>query len=79
MDANDYEFLLSYCKNKYGWNTVTLTGGEPFMRKDVSDIISKANDLGIKTTVVSNGELINRFYDSFQKIDRLNVSIHSFD
>lgn len=79
LDADDYEFLLSFCKNKYCWDTVTLTGGEPFMRKDVSDIISKISDLGIKTTVVSNGELINHFYDSFQKIDRLNVSIHSFD
>ena len=25
FDSDDYEFLVSFCKKKYGWNTVTLT------------------------------------------------------
>ena len=76
---DDFRFLVSFCKEKYGWNTVTLTGGEPFMRKDISDIIDCLYDLGVNLTVVSNGELINKYYDKFEKIDRLNVSIHSFN
>lgn len=79
MQPEDFEFLVSFCKEKFGWDTVTLTGGEPFMRKDIDKIIDNLYGLGIKLTVVSNGELINKYYDSFNKIDRLNVSIHSFN
>lgn len=79
LNCDDYKFLAEFCKDKYGWDTITLTGGEPFMRKDAGDIIDSLYDLGMKITVVSNGELINNYYKSFEKIDRLNVSIHSFD
>ena len=79
MNSSDYEFLLSYCKNKFGWDTVTLTGGEPFVRSDIDEIIDSAYKLNMKTTVVSNGELIKKHLPSFNKINRLNVSIHSFE
>lgn len=79
LTCDDYTFLVEFCKEKYGWNTVTLTGGEPFVRKDIDKLIDNIYNLGVKLTVVSNGELISNHFDSFGKIDRLNVSIHSFD
>lgn len=79
LTCDDYTFLVKFCKEKYGWNTVTLTGGEPFARKDIDNLINNIYDLGIKLTVVSNGELISNHFEEFKKIDRLNVSIHSFD
>ncbi len=79
LTPEDYEFLVSFCKSKYGWCTTTLTGGEPLMRKDVKEIVNKLNHLGVHLTVVSNGELLNNYFDIFSKINRLNVSIHSFD
>ena len=56
LNCDDYKFLAEFCKNKYGWDTITLTGGEPFMRKDASDIIDSLYNLGLKITVVSNGK-----------------------
>lgn len=44
------------------WNSdcvVVFTGGEPFLRKDVFEIISHSVSLGIKTEIVSNGSQIN--------------------
>ncbi len=79
FDSEDYKYLVDFCKKKYGWDTVTLTGGEPLIRNDVSDIIDKINDLGVKITIVSNGELIDRKMSCLDKIDRLNVSIHSLN
>ena len=79
FDSKDYEFLVEFCKKKYGWNTVTLTGGEPLIRNDISDIIDVLSKHGMKITVVSNGELIDRRMDIFKSIDRLNVSIHSLN
>ncbi len=79
FDAEDYKFLVNFCKEKYGWNTVTLTGGEPLVRNDVYDIINEINNLGVKITIVSNGELLNKNFEILKKIERLNVSIHSLD
>ncbi|EFP6323309.1 radical SAM protein [Salmonella enterica] len=40
---------------------LTIAGGEPFLRSDLSDILSHANDCaGLYTTVVTNGTLLNR-------------------
>ncbi len=36
-----------------------LTGGEPFLRDDIFDIVDFAVSLGIRTEVVTNGSLIN--------------------
>ena len=79
LDADDYLFLVKTCKSLFNWKSVTLTGGEPFVRRDCGDIIKKLAEINMKTTVVSNGELINTNFECFKDVDRLNVSIHSFD
>ena len=79
LNSSDYAFLVNFCKQKFGWDTVTLTGGEPFIRKDIFDIVNKISDLGVKITIVSNGELITFNNKIFDKIERINVSIHSLD
>ncbi len=38
---------------------VLFTGGEPFLRDDIFDIIAHAVSLGIKTEVVNNGSMID--------------------
>ena len=44
----------------WGWNPVIMfTGGEPFLRKDIFELISYAVNRGLTTEVVSNGFLIN--------------------
>ena len=35
-----------------------LTGGEPFMRKDIMPIIERSCDLGFQTIIHTNGSLI---------------------
>ena len=79
LDSEDYLFLAKTCKKLFGWDTITLTGGEPFVRADCKDIIEKINNENIKITVVSNGELLDKYFDSMSMIDRLNISIHSLD
>ena len=79
FSSEDYKFLVDFCKRKYGWNTVTLTGGEPLIRDDILDIINNLKELGVNITVVSNGELIDKKMPCFEGVERLNVSIHSLD
>lgn len=39
---------------------MTITGGEPFLRKDICDIIKRASDNLIKVQIASNGTVITR-------------------
>lgn len=62
----EYELDLNVMKRVLdeiaSWNSdcvIMLTGGEPFLRKDIFDIIDYSVSLGLKTEVVSNGSLID--------------------
>lgn len=39
---------------------ISFSGGEPFLRKDLLDLIKLANNLGMRTSVDTNGWFINR-------------------
>lgn len=62
----DYELPQEVIKKALdeiaGWQrdcTVVITGGEPFLRKDIFQIIEHAVNNGLKTEVISNGSLID--------------------
>lgn len=79
LTGDDFAYLFDFCKQELGWDEVTLTGGEPFFRKDIDEIISKLYEKGAKITVVTNGELLNRHVESLKHVNRINLSIHSLD
>ena len=79
LTPEDYSFLFEVCKETFNWDEVTLTGGEPYVRKDIDQIIKRIHDKEGKITIVTNGELINRHFDSLKYIHRINLSIHSMD
>jgi molybdenum cofactor biosynthesis protein A len=62
-----------------GVNKIRLTGGEPLVRKDAKDIISRLGKLGVELTLTTNGILVHDFIDTFKEagISTLNVSIDS--
>jgi MoaA/NifB/PqqE/SkfB family radical SAM enzyme len=54
--------VRSVCDEVAAWgtdSTVLLTGGEPFLRKDIFDLIGHAVSRGLTLEVVSNGSLIH--------------------
>jgi radical SAM protein with 4Fe4S-binding SPASM domain len=51
--------ILKECK-KLGVKTIDLTGGgEPFYRKNITDIIKLVKDYGFEATLTTNGTLLN--------------------
>ncbi|MFA6217643.1 MAG: radical SAM protein [Candidatus Omnitrophota bacterium] len=57
----DFGLLQKVFKEIAGWDSdcvMVFTGGEPFLRKDIFEIIACAVSLGIKTELVSNGSQI---------------------
>lgn len=79
LSPKDYEFLFKTCKEQFGWDTVSITGGEPLMRADVDEIVKRLYVNNAKITLITNGELLNLHSDILPYVDRINVSIHSID
>ena len=65
-DNNNNEFNLKYLKKaiedarEIGLNRVKVTGGEPFLRKDIIDIIEYLHAQNITVDIETNGTLVNK-------------------
>lgn len=61
----------------HGVDYATLLGGEPFLRPDFNDILRHFAARGIKLSIVTNGTLVDRYYEDvpYEGLDRVSVSI----
>ncbi|MBL7196548.1 MAG: radical SAM protein [Candidatus Omnitrophica bacterium] len=78
IKLEEFERLFEDLKS-FGTRIVQLTGGEPFLRKDLVDILKAAKAKGLQTAVVTNGTLISEdIIPAFtQNIDLVYVSLDS--
>lgn len=71
------------CLKGIGVPVVGVTGGEPFVRKDLADIVRAIAVRGMKTTIVTNGELFDRAraeeLKEFGNIVHFALSVDSLD
>ena len=58
LTLNELKALFDDLKG-LGTRMVQLTGGEPFLRKDLVQILREAKGRGLETAAVTNGTLIN--------------------
>ena len=68
--------------NDLGINYITLSGGEPFERDDLFDIIKYIREKDIHVMITSNGTLLNQdVMDKLKKldIDSIQISIDSYN
>lgn len=79
LNCDDYEYLYSVCKDKLEWKDVSITGGEPFMFKDIDDTIKKIHKKGGFITVITNGELLSSHMEVVPCIKRINLSLHTLN
>lgn len=75
--------LLNIAKTfvSLGVKKIRLTGGEPLIRKDAREIISRLSNLPIELAITSNGYLIDEYLDLFQEIGlkSVNISLDTLD
>lgn len=66
-----------------GIKKVRLTGGEPLVRKGITDLVAMINEVeGIEEiTMTTNGALMSKFAEPLKKagLDRINISLDSVD
>ncbi len=70
-----YEIAKIFVDN--GVNKIRLTGGEPFIRKDISFIFEKLASLNVELAITTNGVTINRHIKTLKKnkINNINISL----
>lgn len=73
--VNFYKFLNS----NYSISSVHITGGEPFLNKNISDLLEKLKTEGSSITITSNGYDLPTRSSFFDNLDKINISIHSLN
>ncbi|MCB9765211.1 MAG: radical SAM protein [Alphaproteobacteria bacterium] len=58
-----------------GVHRVGFWGGEPLIRKDIGELLAHTRDLGLWTSMVSNGDLVPLRRDALTKLDHLLLSL----
>jgi len=73
----DEIFSIAQTFVKNGVDKIRLTGGEPLLRKDFPEIVSKLSQLDISLSITTNGILIDRHIDVLKqfKIKKINLSL----
>jgi len=73
----DEIFALAQTFVENGVDKIRLTGGEPLLRKDFPEIISKLSTLKTSLSITTNGILIDRHIDALKqaKIKKVNLSL----
>lgn len=77
LSLKEIKSLIDQIKN-WGVKEIELSGGEPFMRKDIWDVISYASSKGLGMNITTNGTLLNK-KDTEKllsyKVNRLQISL----
>lgn len=73
--------LIEECAN-LGVINFDITGGEPFINKDINKILYYINKYGMKTTIFTNGTILtDRILETLRNvnIEKLKISIDGYD
>ncbi len=80
MQPNEIESIAKiFVAN--GVNKIRLTGGEPLVRKDAANIITRLSKLPVQLTITTNGTRLHEFVDVLQNagVNSLNISLDTLD
>ncbi|MFH0856438.1 MAG: radical SAM protein [bacterium] len=79
LDVEDINFIFNTARLRLGFESTTLTGGEPLVREDIIEITKRLYENLGKITITTNGFLLEEKIHIGNYVDRVNVSIHSLD
>ena len=76
----DWKIIIDDLK-EHGARKINFVGGEPLLHPDIAEMIRYTSELGIVTTIVTNGSLLTRsiIEKIGSNVDWVGFSIDSFD
>ncbi len=74
-----YQIAKVFVNN--GVDKIRLTGGEPLVRKDFTEILEKLSTLDVELGITTNAILADRFINDFKKygLKKINLSLDTLD
>ncbi|PKD19440.1 cyclic pyranopterin phosphate synthase MoaA [Salegentibacter salinarum] len=80
MQVDEIEKIATNFVN-LGVNKIRLTGGEPLVRKEFREILSRLSKLPVEISLTTNAVLVHKFIDDFKAagIRAVNVSLDTLD
>ena len=79
LGVEDINFIFNTARLRLGFESTTLTGGEPLVREDVVEIARRLKENLGMITITTNGFLLGAKVHIGNYVDRVNVSIHTLD
>lgn len=69
--------IISIAKTftELGVKKIRLTGGEPLVRNDAAYIIGELSKLNVELAITTNGILLDKYIDLFEKINLRNINV----
>jgi GTP 3',8-cyclase len=77
MNPAEIEAIASVFVNQFGVKKIRLTGGEPLVRKEFSEILKRISSLPVNLGITTNAILLDRYWDELKAagIRSLNLSL----
>jgi cyclic pyranopterin phosphate synthase len=80
LSFEEIEKVVQACK-PLGLEKVRITGGEPLLRPDLQDLVSRLKRIGVETALTTNASLLTGQADRLASagLDRVTVSLDALD
>lgn len=75
LTASDYKYFVGLLKDNFRLEKVTLTGGDPFCRRDIWDISKSIKESKVFLIIITKGMLIKKI----GIVDQINFTIDTLD
>ncbi|MDW3213951.1 MAG: GTP 3',8-cyclase MoaA [Ilumatobacteraceae bacterium] len=81
LTFEEIERLARICVERYGFDGIRLTGGEPTIRAHITTLVAKLAALGVDVAMTTNGATLrNCAHDLRQAgLNRINISLDTLD
>ncbi len=72
-------YLIAKVAKEFGVSSAKLTGGEPTLRRDLTEIVRLLKSLGLEVSMTTNGFLLEGLAPKLKEagLDRVNISLHA--
>ena len=81
LTFEEIERVARICVERFGFEGIRLTGGEPTVRHNIATLVAKLSGLGVDLAMTTNGATLRHIADDLRQagLERLNISLDSLD
>ncbi len=81
LTFEEIERLARICIDRYGFDGIRLTGGEPTVRAHITTLVSKLAALGVDVAMTTNGATLRHSAHDLREagLNRINISLDTLD